>query len=57
MKTSFHLYGRQRNESGKLGFSMRWGVFPDSKSAENEAKRLDLEDFYWLEVVSVGPKN
>lgn len=55
MKTTFHLYGCQRNQNGHLGFSARWGVFPDSFSAEKEAERLHLEDFYWLEVVSVGP--
>ena len=45
----------QKPEGG-LSSLLEFGCFPSSESAEKEAQRLQLVDFYWLETVAVGPK-
>lgn len=56
MKTSFFLFGRMQKLGGGLSSLFQFGCFPSSESAEKEAQRLQLQDFYWLETVAVGPK-
>lgn len=45
----------QKPEGGSTSL-LEFGCFPSSETAEKEAQRLQLVDFYWLETVAVGPK-